>query len=225
MSCSGDGLQFKGVFMRYLGGLYAVSPTNDIQRFILRQARTNWDYNRNPDNQFGSRWSGPFDSADFTRQGAVLDSLNAAVAAGHPNLALGRPVESSAPCAPNESGSDALDGSALPNSKWCSGGASGQYLSVDLQEARTVVAFTIRHAGAGGEDSGWNTKDFKIEISDDGLEWEPVVTVSGNTDDISHHPIDPVDTHHVRLTIEQAQSAPTLVAARIYEFEVLGAGL
>jgi len=48
--------------------------------FILRNARSVWDYDQNAERQFGLRWTGPFDRADASRQSSALDALNAAVA-------------------------------------------------------------------------------------------------------------------------------------------------
>ena len=50
--------------------------------FILANARSLWDNNKNAGHQFGLRWTGPFDRADAARQSSALDGLNAAVAVG-----------------------------------------------------------------------------------------------------------------------------------------------
>jgi predicted alpha-1,6-mannanase (GH76 family) len=80
----GDGTQFKGVFARHLGEFCRHSPRPEYREFILRNARSIWDNDRNGDNQFGVHWSGPFDSADASRQSSALDALNAAVAVTSP---------------------------------------------------------------------------------------------------------------------------------------------
>ena len=36
--------------------------------FILRNARSIWDSNRNVNNEFGLHWAGPFDRADASRR-------------------------------------------------------------------------------------------------------------------------------------------------------------
>jgi len=75
----GDGSQFKGVFVRNLCEFCQHSPRPAYRDFILRNARSIWDNNRNAKNQFGLFWAGPFDSADASRQSSALDVLNAAV--------------------------------------------------------------------------------------------------------------------------------------------------
>jgi predicted alpha-1,6-mannanase (GH76 family) len=74
----GDGSQFKGVFVRYLFDFYRHSGRPAYRDFILRNARSIWDYSRNAKNQFGVCWAGPFDMADASRQSSALDVLNAA---------------------------------------------------------------------------------------------------------------------------------------------------
>jgi predicted alpha-1,6-mannanase (GH76 family) len=78
-----DGSQFKGIFVRYLYDLYVHSRRSAYRDFILRNAESIWDNNRNETNQFGLRWIGPYDVADASRQSSALEALNAAVALTH----------------------------------------------------------------------------------------------------------------------------------------------
>ena len=80
----------------------------------------------------------------------------------------------------------------------------------------------MRHAGVGGEDKTWNTRDFEIQLSSDGTTWTTSVSVVGNTEDVTTHPVPGVTERYARLHITQAQTATTLFATRIYEFEVYG---
>ena len=75
-----DRPQFKGIFVRHLHDLSRVSTRPAYPAFILRNARSIWEMNRNPASEFGLRWAGPFDRADAGRQSSALDALNAAVA-------------------------------------------------------------------------------------------------------------------------------------------------
>ncbi|HSR84015.1 MAG TPA: glycoside hydrolase family 76 protein [Streptosporangiaceae bacterium] len=77
---AGDGSQFKGIFARYLYDLYLHSRRPAYRDFLLRNADSIWDNSRNPRNQFGLRWTGPFDIADASRQSSALEALNAALA-------------------------------------------------------------------------------------------------------------------------------------------------
>ena len=76
----GDRPQFKGVFVRNLCDFCRQSPRAAYREFILGNARSIWDSNRNPRNEFGLHWAGPFDRADACRQSAAMDALNAAAA-------------------------------------------------------------------------------------------------------------------------------------------------
>jgi predicted alpha-1,6-mannanase (GH76 family) len=77
---AGDGSQFKGIFVRHLYDLYLHSGRPAYRDFILRNAASIWDNSRNAKNQFGLRWTGPFDVADASRQSSALEALNAALA-------------------------------------------------------------------------------------------------------------------------------------------------
>jgi predicted alpha-1,6-mannanase (GH76 family) len=78
--CDGDQSQFKGIFVRYLYDFYLQSRQPAYSTFILANARSLWDNSKDPGNQFGMRWTGPFDRADASRQSSALDVLNAAAA-------------------------------------------------------------------------------------------------------------------------------------------------
>jgi predicted alpha-1,6-mannanase (GH76 family) len=224
-SCDeGDGVQFKGVFTRNLGALYEVRPKESYRSFLIRQSDSLWHDARSDDNELGKYWQGPFDMADAKRQSTALDALVAAVRAANMNLALRSQASASAACSPGEAAERAIDGNAGPGSKWCSGSASAT-LTLDLGARREVVGFRVRHAGSGGESPAWNTRDFELEVSDDGAAFTRVVTVTDNTADVTTHLIPARQARHVRLHISNPQTAPDFVAARIYELEVFGSSL
>lgn len=77
--CGGDGPQFKGIFVRYLGQLLAQTKDPVYRDFLRRNAVSLWSRDRNENNQCGLRWAGPFDRADAARQSAALDAFNAAL--------------------------------------------------------------------------------------------------------------------------------------------------
>jgi predicted alpha-1,6-mannanase (GH76 family) len=77
--CNGDHVQFKGIFVRYLHDFHLHSRRPAYRAFILANARSIWENDKNADNEFGLRWTGPFDHADAGRQSSALDALNAAI--------------------------------------------------------------------------------------------------------------------------------------------------
>jgi len=139
------------------------------------------------------------------------------------NLALNKPVEADGFIA-GENPELAVDGSTVDNSKWCvnTGTGAAHWLVVDLQQWYDVDTFVVRHAGAGGEGTHWNTRDFAIQTSANGIDgWQDLVTVQGNTESVTRHVIDPVSARYLRLYIT-VPAQDTNSAVRIYEFEIYG---
>ncbi|KAF3767449.1 family 76 glycoside hydrolase, partial [Cryphonectria parasitica EP155] len=82
-NCGGDGSQFKaGVFMRNLQYLQAQVDKDEFQTFILDNANSIWDNDRNSSNYLGIDWSGPPSAGGdpiASTQSSALDALVAAV--------------------------------------------------------------------------------------------------------------------------------------------------
>jgi predicted alpha-1,6-mannanase (GH76 family) len=226
--CGGDiCVQFKGVLMRNLRQLYRARPTAELLHFLRRHSDHLWNSDvRNEQYQFGWEWHLPFDNTPTAgRQSSALDALIAAIGVGDLNLALEATATATGSCTADEGPDRAIDGGSRGLSKWCQAGLNGQTLTVDLGAEQTMIGFRLRHAGAGGENVAWNTRDFSIETSSDNTVWTEVVAVTGNTADVTDHPIPSVEARYARLQISNAQTAPESAAARIYEFEILGPGL
>jgi glucose/arabinose dehydrogenase/PKD repeat protein/type 1 glutamine amidotransferase len=136
------------------------------------------------------------------------------------NLALNRPATADSQCAATEGAAKAVNGSVSGGNadKWCSLGSS-KWLRVDLQSSTRVGRFVLKHAGAGGESTAFNTRDFDIQTSVDGTTWSTVFAARGNTANVSTHTITPVSARYVRVNVLVAtQNADQ--AARVYELEV-----
>ncbi|WFE53790.1 ricin-type beta-trefoil lectin domain protein [Micromonospora sp. WMMD1155] len=136
------------------------------------------------------------------------------------NLALNKPAVADSSCSTSEGPAKAVNGSVTGGNsdKWCSKGTT-RYLQVDLGASHTVNRVVVKHAGAGGEDPAWNTRDFTIASSADGTTWTTRATVTGNTASTTTHNLVAPGTRHVRLAIT-APTSTTDTAARIYELEV-----
>lgn len=139
-----------------------------------------------------------------------------------PNLALGKSVSGSAACNADESPAKVVDGSLKNGSKWCSN-AAARFLQVDLGVEQTVSSFVIKHAGLGGENTGYNTGAFTIRTSTDGSNWTSAVSVSGSRASRTYHPVTPRTARYVRLDATTPANNGD-GAARIYEFEMYGRG-
>jgi glucose/arabinose dehydrogenase/PKD repeat protein len=135
------------------------------------------------------------------------------------NLALNRPATSDSACNDQETAAKAVNGSVSGGNsdKWCSLGAA-PWLRVDLGSARSVGRFVLRHAGAGGEPAKFNTRDFDLQVSSDGVNWTTVSAVRGNTEPVSTHVITQVTTRYLRVNVLDP-TQDTDPAARIYELE------
>jgi glucose/arabinose dehydrogenase len=136
------------------------------------------------------------------------------------NLALGQPTAANSQCRASEGPEKAVNGSWTGGNsdKWCSRRGSTKWWRVDLGAGYALGTVVIRHAGAGGENPLWNTRDFTIQVSDDGVGWTTVATVSGNTQDVTTHPV-AATGRYLRLNVSTPTSNGNR-AARIYEVEV-----
>ena len=74
----GDMPQFKGIFVRYLRDFARHRPKPSYRAFILANADSVLANARNASGQYGLRWSGPFDTADASRQTSAVELLTAA---------------------------------------------------------------------------------------------------------------------------------------------------
>jgi predicted alpha-1,2-mannosidase len=138
------------------------------------------------------------------------------------NLALGKTVTGGAAvCGSAESAAKAVDGQLKGNSKWCSSTAP-RTLTVDLGSAQTVSSFVVKHAGLGGEQTGWNTGAFTIATSTDNANWSTAVTVTGSRNSRTYSPIPARTARYVRFDATTPVNTGTDAAARIYELEVYG---
>ena len=160
------------------------------------------------------------------KQNAVVAALVASAIVGavpvaaQTNLALGKSATGSTACNSAETPPLAVNGSL--SDKWCSLAAT-KWLQVDLASGYSVSRFVLRHAGAGGEATSYNTRDFNIQTSTDNVAWGTAVTVAGNSASVTTHDIAPRTVRYVRLNVTAAEQGGG-GAARIYELEVYGSG-
>jgi hypothetical protein len=136
-------------------------------------------------------------------------------------VALFKPATADSSCNANETADKAFNGSVSggTSDKWCSL-SSNRWLQVDLGQTYQVTSFTLRNAGAGGENTAWDTRDADILVSTDGSTWSTAAQVRGNTADVTVVNLSsPVAARYVKLNVitPTNNSDP---AARIYEFEV-----
>jgi glucose/arabinose dehydrogenase/PKD repeat protein len=138
---------------------------------------------------------------------------------GAVNLALNKPATADSQCAATEGPAKAVNGTVTGGNadKWCSLGTT-KFLRIDLGAASSVGRFVLRHAAAGNEPARFNTRDFDIQTSLDGITWTTRATARANTANVTTHTIAPVSARYLRLNV-LTPTQDTDTAARIYEFE------
>ncbi len=112
----------------------------------------------------------------------------------------------------------ALDGNL--KTKWCDNSSDKPWMIADLGTVKTIAGFELFHAGAGGESSEWNTREYDISVSDDGSNWRTVVQKRGNILDHSKDAIGLVEARYVKLVLEKAEKNGK--TARIYDWQIIG---
>ncbi|MFI5688169.1 GH92 family glycosyl hydrolase [Streptomyces sp. NPDC051636] len=135
------------------------------------------------------------------------------------DVALNKPATADSACSSNETAAKAVNGSVSGGTgdKWCSSGST-KWWQVDLSGPTPIRTITLKHAGAGGETTAWNTRDYDIQASEDGHTWTTLVRARGNTASVTTHTVN-VTTRYLKLDVLTAEQAGS-GAARIYEFEV-----
>jgi hypothetical protein len=95
---------------------------------------------------------------------------------GRENLALHRPATGSLPCSADQGPEKAVNGSVAD--KWCAHDYP-LFVQVDLGSARPVSRFIVKHASAGGENEESDTREFNIQLSNDGKTFTTVASSTG----------------------------------------------
>ena len=137
------------------------------------------------------------------------------------NIALGAKATADHSVNSSEAPEKAVDGNI--NTKWCANTSNvTHWITLDLGRERTIDGLKIYHAGAGGEDTAWNTRDFNIAIGNDPSNLTVVKTITGNTQSITEHLLDsPVKGRYVKISAPKPTST-TDPATRLYEIKVYG---
>jgi hypothetical protein len=99
---------------------------------------------------------------------------------GRVNLALHRPITGSLPCGPDQEPEKAVNGSVSGGQAdgWCTRDRP-MFLQVDLGAVRPVTRFIVKHASAGGESEQLDTRDFNIQLSNEGKSFTTAAASSG----------------------------------------------
>jgi secreted trypsin-like serine protease len=136
------------------------------------------------------------------------------------NLALNKAALGSSPCVAGEAAAKAFNGTWNGGNadKFCSATGGVKTLTVDLGSKQAIKTIVVHHAAAGGESATYNTRDYDIQVSDDGITWQTVAQIRSNTAATTTHQA-AVAARHVRLSIS-AGAQDNSPVVRIYEVEV-----
>lgn len=138
------------------------------------------------------------------------------------NIALFKPVTVDGQMNANEAASMINDGDIT--TKWCYNtyNSTIHWAVIDLGKSQIIDGFKVYHAGAGGEGADWNTKAYKISVSNDNSAWTAVDTVNNNTANVTEDILpSPVTGRYVKFEATTPTNT-TDTAARIYELQVYG---
>jgi predicted alpha-1,6-mannanase (GH76 family) len=78
--CSGDTVQFKGIFVRNLVELDKASPHEEYETFVSRNASAVWDQARLGSEGFSCRWSGPAEDRGAGATTSAVETLLGVIA-------------------------------------------------------------------------------------------------------------------------------------------------
>lgn len=122
----------------------------------------------------------------------------------------------------NEAPKFALDND--DSTKWCATGDGPHSITIDLGDIKEISQIKIEHAGAGGESEAMNTKAYRVECSVDGENFNQVLKVTDNNENVSDDAFKVTKARYVRVIIDEATQGAD-AAARIYGIQVFGIDL
>ena len=112
----------------------------------------------------------------------------------------------------------AIDGTSENGSKWCATNKQSGWMTIKLDQPRTIKRIRIEHAEYGGEAKDMNTIAFSVQYKS-GNNWVTVYSTTNNSSAVTDELITPVTAQEWRLYISNSGSSPW-GAIRIYEWQM-----
>ena len=112
----------------------------------------------------------------------------------------------------------AIDGTSENGSKWCATNKQSGWMTIKLDQPRTIKRIRIEHAQYGGESQDMNTIAFSVQYKS-GNNWVTVYSTNNNSSDVTDELITPVTAQEWRLYISNSGSS-AWGAIRIYEWQM-----
>ena len=117
-----------------------------------------------------------------------------------------------------EPASKAIDGTSENGSKWCATNAQSGWMTIKLDQPRTIKRIRIEHAEYGGEAQNMNTIAFSVQYKS-GNNWVTAYSTNNNSSAVTDELITPVTAQEWRLYISNSGSS-AWGAIRIYEWQM-----
>ena len=117
-----------------------------------------------------------------------------------------------------EPASKAIDGTSENGSKWCATNKQSGWMTIKLDQPRTIKRIRIEHAQYGGESQDMNTIAFSVQYKS-GNNWVTVYSTNNNSSAVTDELITPVTAQEWRLYINNSGSS-AWGAIRIYEWQM-----
>lgn len=137
------------------------------------------------------------------------------------NIALNKPVDANV--SSNRAGR-AVDGD--PASSWSPKDTPPYWLTVDLEQPYILYRWVCRLHGTGPlasiSSSPFNAADFKLQISNDGINWIDADVVEGNTASVTDRELNLVQARYIRLYVTRPTSVEVNKNLVVYELEIYG---
>ena len=112
----------------------------------------------------------------------------------------------------------AIDGTSENGSKWCATNKQSGWMTIKLDQPRTIKRIRIEHAEYGGEAQDMNTIAFSVQYKS-GNNWVTVYSTTNNSSAVTDELITPVTAQEWRLYIYNSGSS-AWGAIRIYEWQM-----
>ena len=112
----------------------------------------------------------------------------------------------------------AIDGTSENGSKWCATNKQSGWMTIKLDQPRTIKRIRIEHAEYGGESQDMNTIAFSVQYKS-GNNWITVYSTNSNSSAVTDELITPVTAQEWRLDISNSGSS-AWGAIRIYEWQM-----
>ena len=112
----------------------------------------------------------------------------------------------------------AIDGTSENGSKWCATNKQSGWMTIKLDQPRTIKRIRIEHAEYGGEAKDMNTIAFSVQYKS-GNNWVTVYSTTNNSSAVTDELITPVTAQEWRLYISNSGSS-AWGAIRIYEWQM-----